>query len=204
MAPVIVTDANGVPVTNADGEPVKGATVRVGVNSTETDAEGKYSFDGIQVGEYSFAVTKAGYQAYTATITVEDIENNVVDAVIESKAALDLGKYDTIESEDMIVYLGKEFPVVARYEMKSDETGKTFFRGNETNLNEIVINGKAIVPVMTNAEEAAPAEEAAEVVAESDLENKEEILDTIEHIKEEEEEPFLTHCAVAVTSPAPS
>lgn len=139
-------------VTDPDGEPIAGATVRVGVNATETDAEGQYRFEGIQVGEYSFAVTKAGYQSYTASITVEDVENNVVNAVLEPKAGLDLTRYDTIESDDMIVYVGKDFPVVARYEMKSDKTGKTFFRGNETQLNQIVINGKAIVPVMTNAD----------------------------------------------------
>jgi hypothetical protein len=46
------------------------------------------------------------------------------------------------------------------------------------------------VPFLVNDEEEAIAgyERAAEVVADSDLENKEEILDTIEHIKEEEEE----------------
>ena len=148
MAPVSGT------ITNTEGEPVAGATVRVGVNSTETNEQGQYRFEGIQVGEYAFAVTKAGYQSYTANITVEDVENNVIDAVIEPKAGLDLRQYDTIESGDMIVYLGKDFPLVARYEMTSDETGKTFFRGNETALNEIVINGTAIVPVMTNAEEA--------------------------------------------------
>lgn len=46
------------------------------------------------------------------------------------------------------------------------------------------------VPFLVSDEEEAIAgyEKAAAVVAESDLENKEEILDTIEHIKEEEEE----------------
>ena len=166
LAPVTGT------ITNTDGEPVAGATVRVGVNSVETDAEGKYSFDGIQVGEYAFAVTKPGYQAYTSTITVEDIDNNVVDAVIEPKEALDLSKYDTIESEDMIVYVGKDFPLVARYEMKSDKTGATFFRGNETDLNEIVINGTAIVPVINGADKpAAQSELVFDDVEEKDYYN---------------------------------
>ena len=46
------------------------------------------------------------------------------------------------------------------------------------------------VPFLVNDEVEAVAgyEQAAEVVADSDLENKEEILDTIDHIKEEEEE----------------
>lgn len=138
-------------ITNTDGLPVEGATVRVGVSSAVTDAQGKYRFDAIQVGEYAFAVTKAGYQAYSSTITVKDVANNVVNAVLLSKDALDLNKYDIIESESMTVYLGKDFPLVARYEMKSDETGKTFFRGNESDLNEVVINGKSIVPQITNA-----------------------------------------------------
>ena len=140
MAPVSGT------VTDPDGNPVAGATVRVGTNSTETDAAGAYSFEAIQIGEYSFAVTKAGYESYTATITVENIDNNVVNAVIQPKADLDLTQYDTIESDDMTVYVGKEFPVVARYVMKSDGD---FFRGNETALNEVVINGTAIVPTVT-------------------------------------------------------
>ena len=46
------------------------------------------------------------------------------------------------------------------------------------------------VPFLVNDEEEAIAgyDKAAEIIADSDLENKEEILDAIEHIKEEEEE----------------
>ncbi len=142
MAPVSGT------VTDTDGNAVAGATVRIGTYAAETDENGAYFFEGIQIGEYSFAVTKAGYLAYSATVTVENIENNVFDAVITPKAGLDLGQYDTIESESMTVYVGKEFPLVARYVMKSDASGKTFFRGNETDLNEIVINSVAIVPTV--------------------------------------------------------
>ena len=138
MAPVSGT------VTDTEGNPVKGATVRVGNYATETDENGEYFFEGIQIGEYSFSVSKPGYQAYSTTVTVENVEMNEVNAVLEPKADLDLSGYGTIESEDMIVYVGEEFPLVARYVMKSDESGKTFFRGNETALNEIVINGTPI------------------------------------------------------------
>ena len=144
MAPVSGT------VTDTDGNAVEGATVRVGNYSTETDANGAYAFEGIQVGAYSFAVTKPGYQAYSSTVTVENVENNVFNAVLEPKAGLDLSGYDTIASDDMTVYVGKDFPVVARYVMNSD--GETFFRGNETDLNEIVINGTAIVPQVLSTE----------------------------------------------------
>ena len=142
MAPVSGT------VKDTEGNLIAGATVRIGTNAAETDENGVYSFEGIQVGEYAFAVTKAGYQAYSSTVTVENVEMNVFDAVITSKANLDLSKYDVIESDTMTVYVGKEFPLVARYDMKSDASGKTFFRGNETDLNEIVINGTAIEPMI--------------------------------------------------------
>ena len=137
-------------VTDAEGNPVEGATVRVGSNSTTTDAEGNYVFDGIQVGTYNFAVTKAGYDAYTDTVTLTIDDVTVVkDAVIQPKTPVDLLEYDTIESEKMTVYIGKEFPVVSRYVMKSDATGETYFRGNETDLNTIVINGTEFEPEVT-------------------------------------------------------
>ena len=139
MAPVSGT------VTDTEGNPVAGATVRVGNYAAETDAEGKYFFEGIQIGEYSFSVSKPGYQAYSDTVTVENIDMNVIDAVLEPKADLDLSGYDTISSDSMTVYVGKEFPLVARYVMKSDGD---FFRGNETDLNAIVINGTSIVPTV--------------------------------------------------------
>jgi len=139
MAPVSGT------VTNADGAPIAGATVRVGNYAAETDENGAYFFEGIQIGEYAFSVSKPGYLAYSGTVTVENVEMNTFDAVLESKADLDLGQYDTIESDTMTVYVGKEFPLVARYVMKSDGD---FFRGNETELNAVVINGNSIVPTV--------------------------------------------------------
>ena len=140
MAPVSGT------VKDTEGNLIAGATVRIGTNAAETDENGRYAFEGVQVGEYAFAVTKAGYQAYSTTVVVENVEMNVFDAVITSKANLDLSKYAYMKSGEMTVYVGKEFPLVARYVMKSDATGKTFFRGNESDLNAIVINGVSIVP----------------------------------------------------------
>jgi rubrerythrin len=56
--------------------------------------------------------------------------------------------------------------------------------------NNPISTPEEAVPFLVKDEEEAIAgyEQAAEVVEDSDLENKEEILDTIEHIKEEEEE----------------
>lgn len=64
----------------------------------------------------------------------------------------------------------------------SDNSGET---GSESELT-----AEEAVPFLVNDEVEAVAgyEQAAEVVADSELENKEEILDTIDHIKEEEEE----------------
>lgn len=142
-------------VTDTDGGAVSGATVRIGNKSTVTAEDGTYTIPKVQIGEYAFSVSKAGYQAYTANITVEMDAENVFYAVLTRKGDIDLTAYDSIESGTMKVYIGKAFPVVVRYEMKSDATGKTFFRGNETALNTVVINGHAIEPTVTVKETKA-------------------------------------------------
>lgn len=139
-------------VTDAENEPIAGAKVRVGASSVTTDETGAYAFDGLEVGTHNMAVTKPGYQSYSKTITLEAGKANVQNVQLEKKAPIDLGQYDTIESDVMKVYIGKEFPVVARYEMKSDDTGETYFRGNEAELNTIWINGTEIEPTVTVAE----------------------------------------------------
>lgn len=134
---------------------IEGATVRVGTKSATTNAKGEFAIANVQVGDYVLAVSKPGYQAYTQNITVEEGGNNTFDVALVRKADLNLEDYDTIESDDMTVYVGKEFPVVVRYVMKSDATGKTFFRANETDLKSVVINGHSIVPTVTVKETKA-------------------------------------------------
>ena len=144
-----------VPVTGTvtskeTGEPVADASVRLGTEVTTTDADGHYQFASMEVGEYSMAVTKPEFQAYLETVTLEEDKDNVFDIQLEEKKPLDLSQYDTIQSDVMKVYIGKDFPIVARYEMLSD--AETFFRGNEQELNEVAINGVAIKPEVTLGE----------------------------------------------------
>lgn len=139
-------------VTNAESEPVSGAKVRVGASSATTDENGVYAFEGLEVGTHNMAVTKPGYQAYSEQITLTVDKENTKNVQLELKAPIDLGQYDTIESDVMKVYIGKAFPVVARYEMKSDASGETYFRGNEAELNTIWINGTEIEPTVEIAE----------------------------------------------------
>lgn len=134
-------------VKAADGTPISGATVRVGANSATTDAQGSYSFEALALKEYTMSVSKAGYEPYSGTVTVEEKDNNVFDVTLTLKADLDLTKYDTIQSDEMKVYIGKNFPVVARYEMATE--GKEFFRGNESELKTVAINGVSIEPEVT-------------------------------------------------------
>ena len=60
MAPVSGT------ITDTDGNVVAGATVRIGTSAAETDENGRYYFEAIQIGDYAFAVTnrKSLYSAY--------------------------------------------------------------------------------------------------------------------------------------------
>ncbi len=145
-------------VSDGAGKAVEGATVRIGANSAVTDENGNYEFEAIQVGDYTFSVSKPGYDAYSDSITVSVDGENKKDVVLIKKADLDLtdqDKYTVIESENMKVYLDKNFPKVVRYIMKSDATGETFFRGNETDLNTVVINDVEITPTVTIKEENA-------------------------------------------------
>lgn len=131
-------------VTDADGEPIQGATVRFGVNSTETDASGTYAFASLEVGQYNVAATAPGYQAYENTVTVAEDEDNVFDIQLQEKTPINLDDYDSISSDYMTVYVGKEFPLVARYVL--NDGSETIFRAQETQLDEIEINGTAITP----------------------------------------------------------
>lgn len=137
-------------VLTKDGKAISGAVIRIGTNSVTSDINGKYQFDGLEVGEHNMAVTKPGYQAYSQVINVQE-ENNIIDIVLEEKAGLDLTEYDTIRSDVMKVYIGKTFPVVARYQMIQDgvEVKDQYMRGNETKLNTIAINGITIEPTVT-------------------------------------------------------
>ena len=51
----------------------------------------------------------------------------------------------------MDVYVGKEFPVVARYATKKVD-GTPFFRGQEEEINSVSINKTAITPTNVSAE----------------------------------------------------
>ncbi|GAA0083683.1 endo-alpha-N-acetylgalactosaminidase family protein [Clostridium sp. CTA-7] len=137
-------------VLTKDGKAIPEAVIRIGTKSVKSDVNGKYQFDGLEVGEHNMAVTKPGYDAYSKVIKVED-KDNVVDIILEEKAGLDLTEYDTIASDEMKVYIGKTFPVVARYQILKDgvEVKDQYMRGNETKLNTVAINGIKIEPTVT-------------------------------------------------------
>ena len=138
-------------VKDADGRAVAGVTVRVGTKSATTAIDGTYRIPNVQVGEYAISASKAGYEAYSGTIVVEEGKDNVADITIQKKADLSLDDYASIASDEMTVYVGKEFPVVVRYVMNSGD----FFRGNEEALNAVVINGTSIVPTVEVTETKA-------------------------------------------------
>lgn len=164
-----------VPLTGTVTEKGEGgladATVRVGNKSAKTDGNGKYQFDALELGTYTMAVSKPGYQAFSGEVTIEDKKDNVKDITLELKAPLDLSKYDSISSDEMKVYIGKEFPVVARYQMLANgqEITDTYFRGNETELDEVAINGVAIKPEVEVTETKADSRTYAMHVEKDDI-----------------------------------
>lgn len=90
----------------------------------------------------------------------------------------------TVSEEDLFKL---DFPEYEKMSVGNDMIPEDPMLENE--LDPISTPEEAVPFLVKDEEEAiAGYEKAAEVVADSDLENKEEILDTIEHIKEEEEE----------------
>jgi len=155
-----VTYTKTVPVTgtvkNAEGEPLVGAIVRIDEAFVTVDETGAFSFEAIEEGDYTMAVTAPGYQAVEQEIKVSAETENVHDIVLAPKAEINLEDYDKISSEYMDVYVGKTFPVVARYALKAD--AETYFRGQETEVNTIKINGVAIEPTDVKVENSGSAQ----------------------------------------------
>ena len=127
-------------VTDADGKALEGATVTVGDQKATTDKEGNYSLK-LAAGTYDMTVAKTGYQTATKSVTVTDKELTVETVKLEKIAEVETKKLAT---EDMDVYVAKNFPSVVRYEMKKGELkGKTFY-GQTSEINTIRINGTDI------------------------------------------------------------
>lgn len=137
-------------VTGEDGKAISDAVIRIGSNSAQSDVNGIYQFEAIEVGEYTMAITKPGYQAYSETVNIAE-DNNTINVILKEKEGIDLTQYDSIESDKMKVYIGKTFPLVARYQIleNGEEVKGQYMRGNETNLNTVAINGVKIEPTVT-------------------------------------------------------
>lgn len=133
-------------ITDSDGNPLKNAQVSIDSTSVKTADDGSYTIRAIEVGTHTMSVSTPGYVAVSKEITVTEGESNVFDVQLSPKPELDLTQYEKISTEYMDVYVGKEFPVVARYVVKGED-GSPIFRGQEENINEVYINKTAIVPV---------------------------------------------------------
>ena len=108
-------------VTAKDGgAALKGATVRFGSKSAKTDDNGAYQIEDVEVGTYTAAASCPGYEAITQEVEVQDAAEgeNVFNFTLSEKTPIDLKNYKSIESDYMKVYVGPNFPVVARYEVK--------------------------------------------------------------------------------------
>lgn len=141
-------------VTDVDENPLKNALVSIGSDSVRTAADGTYTLKGIEVGTHTLSVSMSGYVAHSAEITVAEGGENVFDVQLSPKPELDLTQYAKISSKYMEVYVGKEFPLVARYIVTGEEESP-IFRGQEEEITAITINSVAIEPTNVETTEAA-------------------------------------------------
>lgn len=147
---VEVADVTGT-IKDASQTPLADAVVRFGTHTARTNEQGQYTLHGLELREYAVSVSKRGYVPHSQNFTVSQT-NKVLDANLSAKAELDLSNYDSIESDTMKVYIGRNFPLVARYVVKE---GELVFLGNELPLNTLAVNGQELTPQVSIKETLA-------------------------------------------------
>lgn len=172
-------------VRDNTGAGIPGASVYFGVNKAVTDAGGIYSYDELEVGTYNVAASAPGFQALEDTVEVSESGENIFDFTLEEKVPINLEDYDQIASDYMTVYVGKTFPLVARYVLKDGE--ETFFRGQENQLTQVEINGQAI-----EAESVDVENEGSSQTYTMDLRNEDGSIDLTMKVKISVEDNDLT------------
>lgn len=125
--------------------PLAGATVRIGSQSATTGQDGKYTLEKVQEGNYRVSASMKDYISVSDTVTIGQTDMTGLDFELLSKGAIDLTKYNYIQSSDMKVYIAKNFPRILRY-VQGD---KTIFNAQETEIDSFTLNGKKVTPVVT-------------------------------------------------------
>lgn len=130
-------------ITDADGNPIEDAIVRIGLDMVKTDSSGNYRFEKIETGDYTIAITKMNYIPIMKPFKVELEELTGCDYSLSLKSEINYDDYLVISSADMDVYVAKDYPRVLEYRMK--DGSDSMFRGQEEELHEVAINGQSIV-----------------------------------------------------------
>lgn len=123
-------------VVDFNADPIVGATIRYNGKTLTTDKNGVY-MDYVPSGSYTLQVSKPGYKELETSISVEKTDLAINTIQLESEESVETEK---ISSQDMDVYVARQFPSVVRYEMKTQELeGKTFY-GQSQKIDTIRIN----------------------------------------------------------------
>lgn len=149
---VNLADVSGT-VTDENGSPLEGATVRIGTANTKTNAEGNWTIADVEVGEQEIVASMPGYIAQTKAYTVKGASEGTNDDAnfqLEPKPALDLDQYETIASDEMTAYVSADFPQVARYAMAGEDATEKFVRGQESDVTTLTVNGVEVTPEVTS------------------------------------------------------
>jgi len=141
-------------VVDEEGAPVADAEAALGTNVTQTDAEGVYTFEDIAGGSYTISVSKSGFQAGSADITVEEEDITVDDIVLSKGASVDFEGDDTISSDQMEVAISDTFPQVVGYTMKGGEVDGRKFYGQTQELTQLKVNNVLVTPEVEYTKES--------------------------------------------------
>ncbi|MDD2229957.1 MAG: carboxypeptidase regulatory-like domain-containing protein [Candidatus Cloacimonetes bacterium] len=81
MYPALLGNVSGIVRDNLNA-PITGVTVKLGSLTTQTNADGSYSFLGAAAGEKELSFSKTGYYAYTQNVVVSPIQTQLIDMVL--------------------------------------------------------------------------------------------------------------------------
>ncbi|OTA26042.1 serine protease [Alloscardovia macacae] len=123
-------------VVSAQNEPLSGATVSTDGHSATTETDGTFRLEGLESGEYTLNVSKAGYEDETVSVTVSGADAKAGAITLSPQADV---QTETLSTPDMDVAVKTNFPSVYQYTMKKLD-GRVLY-GQTKDVRTVNING---------------------------------------------------------------
>lgn len=144
-------------VTNMQGEPIEGATVKLGSKTVTTDANGVYVFDDVDAGSYDVTVSATGMVSQTQKVVVAS-----GDKTQKLSQSFSLADANNVGKIDVIVATGGEGAVESEA-IKGNNEGEVKISLTAP-AQSVPANTQITITPIYKAEDAARSEEEAMLI----------------------------------------